>query len=109
MCIWMGSARGSALLTAITINPTPRVTITKGQTVSFTARGTYSDGSVQDPLPGVTWTSENLSVASVNPSGLALGARRHRKDPIGSSEDGIQAFVSHQAHPFLSSVRRFAR
>ena len=63
-----------AALTQITITPSPTATITKGQTLQFLARGMFSDGSIQDPLSGVTWISDHVAVVSVAVDGLATGA-----------------------------------
>ena len=63
----------AATLTRIDLTPAGTVTLTKGQTVQFSARGTFSDNSVQDPLAGVTWNSAPTSVASISTSGLATG------------------------------------
>ncbi len=48
-------------------------TIHIGQTLQFTAGGTYSDGSTKDLSNQVTWSSSNLTVATISSSGLALG------------------------------------
>jgi RHS repeat-associated protein len=63
-----------ASLTAIVITPAPAAMVTKGQSLQFSARGTFSDGSTQDPLEGVTWISDNVTVASIAAPGLATGA-----------------------------------
>jgi 6-phosphogluconolactonase len=57
---------------AITITPSDP-TLTTGMTQAFTATATYQDGSKGDvtTLPTVTWTSTNMSVATVNAGGLA--------------------------------------
>jgi hypothetical protein len=61
------------VLTSIRISPAPSATITKGQTIQFSAIGAFSDGSVQDPLPNVTWSSDPPTLASISPVGLATG------------------------------------
>lgn len=59
-------------LTAITVTPaTP--TITQGQTIQFTATGTYSDTTTSNITTIVTWSSSNSAVATVNATGLATG------------------------------------
>jgi hypothetical protein len=45
-------------------------TVAAGNTVQFTARGTYSDGSTQDLTNLVTWTAM-APVATISPGGLA--------------------------------------
>jgi RHS repeat-associated protein len=62
-----------AVLRQITLMPAPTATVAKGQTVSFQARGTFSDGSTVEPLPGVTWTSDTPAVATIEASGVAQG------------------------------------
>src|SRR5262249_12901774 len=42
-----------------------------GGTVTFTATGTYSDSSTHVIAAGVTWTSTNLAVATIDASGKA--------------------------------------
>ncbi|MBU4143154.1 Ig-like domain-containing protein, partial [Patescibacteria group bacterium] len=42
-----------------------------GNTVQFTASGSYSDGTTLNITAQVTWSSSNTSVATVNNSGLA--------------------------------------
>lgn len=60
-------------LTRIDLIPAGTVTLTKGQTFQFAAKGTFSDNTVQDPLAGITWSSDEPAVASVASSGLATG------------------------------------
>jgi phage tail sheath protein FI len=45
-------------------------TVLPGQSQLFTATPTYSDGSTS-PLPAITWTPSNTSVATINNSGSA--------------------------------------
>jgi len=49
------------------VNPTLQIAGTQ----SFTATGTYSDGSKADITNQVTWTSSNTGVASITSAGLA--------------------------------------
>ncbi|MBZ0203340.1 MAG: Ig-like domain-containing protein [Ignavibacteria bacterium] len=48
-------------------------TILINQTRQFTATGHYSNGGTQDITSSVSWGSENVSVASINSGGLAIG------------------------------------
>ena len=71
---------GSATLTvnaptisSISITPVD-LTLGIGINQLFTATATYSDGSTQDLVSGVTWSSSSASVASINGSGLATTA-----------------------------------
>jgi len=59
-------------LTSITVTPS-NPTITQGQTVQFTATGTYSDMSTSNITSIVSWSSSNPAVATVDSTGLASG------------------------------------
>ncbi len=73
----------SATLASLSIDPTTP-TIPAGVQQHFTATGIFSDGSQQDLTAQVTWTSSDLSVATVTDAGLAPGdLRRQRGDPGG--------------------------
>ncbi|MDF2389828.1 hypothetical protein GWQ31_00405 [Aeromonas sp. 2MA4] len=62
----------AAVLTGLTITP-PSATIPKGLTQSYTAQGTYSDGSTLDVTSLVAWSSSSPAVASINTAGIATG------------------------------------
>jgi hypothetical protein len=51
----------------------PAVSIAAGTTHQFYAVGTFSDMSQQDLTSQVTWASSDLSLASINATGLATG------------------------------------
>jgi uncharacterized protein YjdB len=59
-----------ATLLSIAVTPA-NGSVTKGGTKTFTATGTFSDGST-GPV-SVTWTSSAPAVASINASGIATG------------------------------------
>jgi hypothetical protein len=59
-------------LTSIAVTPAP-VTIAQGNSIQFTATGTYSDSSTQNLTSTVTWASATISVATINAAGLAQG------------------------------------
>jgi uncharacterized protein YjdB len=61
---------GAPTLTSITVNP-PGPSVAKGDSEQFTATGNYSNNSTQDLTTQVTWTSADMSVATVNAAGLA--------------------------------------
>lgn len=84
-------AEGSATITAslngasaqaqITVTPAELVSLTiapvtptafTGETVPFTATGTFTDGTTQDVTTQVTWTSSDDTVASIGPDGVAV-------------------------------------
>jgi uncharacterized protein YjdB len=60
-------------ISSISITPVD-LTLGIGINQLFTATATYSDGSTQDLVSGVTWSSSSASVASINGSGLATTA-----------------------------------
>ena len=63
----------SATLKSLAVTP-GSLAIAAGTSVSFTATGTYSDGSVQDATSSVAWTSSKPAVATIGASsGLATG------------------------------------
>ena len=62
-----------ASLTEIEIHPALPLTIDQGQTLPFTVRGLYSNGRIEDPLPGVTWSIENPTVATIDAEGIVTG------------------------------------
>jgi trimeric autotransporter adhesin len=60
-------------LSSIAVTPNPPANLTVGSTTQFTAIGSYSDGSTVDITSGVSWSSNNTEVATINSSGLATG------------------------------------
>jgi trimeric autotransporter adhesin len=58
------------VLTSVTVGPT--ATINQGGTVQESAVGTYNDGS-SNSLTNVQWSSDTMSVATVNTKGLVSG------------------------------------
>ena len=63
----------SATLKSIAATPA-NSSIAKGATLQLAATGTFSDGSTQDITHGVTWSSDNRPIATINPvTGIALG------------------------------------
>ena len=106
-----GSVTGSAALTvtataliSISIAPSSP-SIAQGTTLQFTATGSYSDGSIQILTSSVTWSSSNLTVATISNSAGSQG--------LATALGTGQTTVNHQpkrrqASPDteLSSVRR---
>ena len=81
-----GSTSISATLGSVTKSTTVTITVPTISSISvtpvgltlgiginqqYTATATYSDGSSQDLVSGVTWSSSSTSVATINNSGLA--------------------------------------
>ena len=58
-----------ATLTSIVITPA-NPTLNVNGTVNLTATGVFSDGSTQNLKNTVSWTSSNVAIANVEPSGL---------------------------------------
>jgi uncharacterized protein YjdB len=64
----------TATLTSITVNPSV-AHISAHTYIRFTATGHYSDGSVVNNLPGVSWKSTKPQLASIRGTGIARGKR----------------------------------
>jgi uncharacterized protein YjdB len=60
------------VLSSIAVTP-PAATIPQGDSLQFTATGTYSDSSTQNLTTQVTWASATTSVSTINAGGLAQG------------------------------------
>src|SRR5205823_4688974 len=75
---------GPAVLVSIAVTPA-NPSIAKGTTQQFTATGTYSDGSTQDLTNAVSWSSSNLSVATITSGGLASGVAQGTSQISASS------------------------
>jgi hypothetical protein len=76
----------AATLTAITVTP-PTGTINPGQTLQYTATGTFSDGTMQDITRLVTWLSSAHSVAKISNA----PPRRGLATAVGSGDTTITA------------------
>ena len=63
----------NATLSTITVAPNG-ADISLGGTQQFTATGNFSDGSTEDLTAQVTWTSSDVSVATITAGGLASTA-----------------------------------
>src|SRR5262249_6422298 len=77
-------------LSQISISPAPTASVIVGSTVAFTARGIFTDSSVQEPLLGIACNTGTPGVATIDGNGVAtckaLGETR-----IRASRDGIQS------------------
>ncbi|WP_197481071.1 Ig-like domain-containing protein, partial [Oleiphilus sp. HI0086] len=62
----------NAVLSNISILPI-NSSLPKGLSQSFSAQGTYSDGSVQDITEQVTWTSSDSAIGSISNAALSEG------------------------------------
>ena len=63
----------TATLASLAVTPINAM-IASGTPQQYTAMGTYTDGTQQNLTNFVTWTSTNPSVATINSTGLAMGA-----------------------------------
>lgn len=59
----------NAELTSISVTA-PSLNVGKGQTIQFTANGTYTDNSIVDISSDVNWISTDTSIATISNSGL---------------------------------------
>jgi uncharacterized protein YjdB len=76
-----------ATVTSISVTPSIAA-ISAGATEQFTARASFSDGSLQDVTNTATWSSSNASAATVNSSGLATGVAAGAST-IGATLSGV--------------------
>jgi 6-phosphogluconolactonase (cycloisomerase 2 family) len=64
----------AATLQSIAVTPTgPSIQV--GQTQPFTATGTYNNAQQQALATGVTWASSDMTVASIDSTGAAIGLK----------------------------------
>jgi uncharacterized protein YjdB len=65
----------NATLSSFVVSPATATTpsVIKGMSTKFAATGTYSDDSVHDVSTEVTWSSADISVATIDDNGLATG------------------------------------
>jgi len=81
----------SATLASIVLSPSSS-SINVGQTQSFTATGTFSDGSTLDITNKVVWASSTTSVATIN-SGGVVQAVAPGSSTISAVADGVTGLV----------------
>ena len=67
-----GAGTQESSLASISISP-ENAGITKGETLQYTATCTSSDGSSEDCLSLVSWTSLDTTIATISETGLATG------------------------------------
>jgi hypothetical protein len=82
-------------------------TITQGETAQFAATGTFSDASIQDMTPSVTWSSSNTAVAAFGASsGLALAQNQDGTTDITATFGAItsNAVTLTVSGPALQSI-----
>ncbi|MGC9534070.1 Ig-like domain-containing protein [Vibrio atlanticus] len=77
----------AAVITAIAVTP-PSSTLAKGQLTPLMATATYSDTTSSDVSDSVTWTSDDLSTATVTPTGFLSGVNVGQTT-ITAIKDGV--------------------
>ncbi|MEZ9195931.1 Ig-like domain-containing protein [Vibrio sp. 10N.247.311.18] len=77
----------AAVITAIAVTP-PSVSVAKGQLTPLMATATYSDTTSSDVSDSVTWTSDDLSTATVTPTGFLSGVNVGQTT-ITAIKDGV--------------------
>ncbi len=83
-------------LASIAITPASP-SVEEGQTLQFTATGTYDDGSTVDLTLTATWASSDTSTATINALGLASGVAGGGTTDITATFDSHITFVSNVA------------
>jgi uncharacterized protein YjdB len=84
----------AAVITAVSVTPNA-ATAPRGTTVTFTATGTYSDGSTGNISGSVAWVSGNPAVAPVNASGIVTA--REVWDSVVITATSANGVVSNNA------------
>jgi len=82
------STTAAVRLVSIAIQQVSPVKIQLGNTVQFSAMGTYSDGSTADCTGQVIWNSRNSAIASITYSGLATAVTLGNTD-ITAAGNGV--------------------
>jgi trimeric autotransporter adhesin len=81
----------SSPLTSIEISPSnPSITVAQGSQ-QFSATGLVSDGTVTDITNGVSWSSSDVSIATINKTGLASAVGKARSTTIQATSGNIVA------------------
>ncbi len=89
----LGSVSSSDMLsvspaTLISVAVTPQsTTVPMGQQQQFTLTGTYTDQSQHDLTGSATWSSDNSQVATVDPTGIAVGIQVGKANIQGAYQD----------------------
>ena len=72
-----------ATLTQIEIHPVLPIPIDQGQTLAFTAGGLFSNGKTVTSLPGIMWSIEDPTVATIDSEGTVTGIKGGAHDDPG--------------------------
>ncbi|MDO5295217.1 MAG: Ig-like domain-containing protein [bacterium] len=85
---------GGASSDLVRLDITPKkARVPQGMTVQLQALGTYKDGTTSDITNRVTWSSADITIASVK-DGLVSGASLGETQIGASAEGGLSAYVS---------------
>jgi len=77
-------------LTGIEIYPVVSTTIEQDQTFPYTAKGVFSNGETENPLPEVTWITNPPTVAMINANGIVTGLEAGTTT-IQATREGIKS------------------
>ena len=88
---------GPAALVLIAVSPA-NGTVPSGESLQFSATGTYSDGSSKQLNSGVQWSSADPSVATITAAGVASG--------VSMGGSNITATAKAEVDYLLSRVAR---
>ena len=88
------SVTAAATLTSIAISPSAPPTLYDGQTLQFTAIGTYSDGSTEPLTSGVSWSAAGGSATINASSGLATAGAGGGATTVKATDGAVSADVT---------------
>ena len=94
-------------LVTLAIGPAT-VTLAVGQTQTFTATGTYTDGTMQDLAAIGAWTSSDETIATVSNPGGVVTARAVGQTTIAVTADGKTATATVNVSPPALTVLALA-
>ena len=77
-------------LTSIQVSPTNPSITTQGSQ-QFSASGIFNDGTLKDITNGVTWTSSDTSIATINALGLAAATGKLGSTTITATSGSISS------------------
>jgi putative cofactor-binding repeat protein len=94
----------AATLKSIAVTPNA-ASVLAGNSVQFTALGTYSDNNVQDQTNAVIWTSADTSTATINTAGLVTGVQAGGPVSITAAQGGVSgnAALTVNSSPTIST------
>lgn len=90
-------------LTSVAIEPKDS-NIPLGTTLSFTAKGSYSDNTTTDITSSVTWESSNTTIATINESGIATSLSKGTVSISASLHGARDEATLNVSDPVLKSI-----